>query len=153
MREFAGAIIGSDGSECSQITFPLNRRRILETSIEILYQTNTLKKQKTKKKPSPLRFATLRKFFFFFSHYAALCMYLWKNTAVSYTFKNSSSCTASPSPFCLYLWSLIVTSKSSIQHHPLQLPLPLASRCHDLFSGCLNRLAVIKSYAPLMTLS
>lgn len=82
-------------------------------------------------------------------------MYLWKYTTVrmSYIFKNSSSCTASPSPLCLYLWSLIVTSKSSIQHHPLQLPLSLASRCHDLFSGCLNRLAVIKSYAPLMTLS
>lgn len=97
-------------------------------------------------------FCTVTQGFFF---PFALCMYLWKNTTVrmSYMFKNSSSCTVSPSPFCLYLWSLIVTSKSSIQHHPLQLPLSLASRCRDLFSGCLNRLAVIKSYAPLMTLS
>lgn len=35
----------------------------------------------------------------------------------------------------------------------LSLPLFIASRSHDLFGGCLNRLAFIKSYAPLMTLS
>lgn len=44
MREFAGAIIGSDGCECSQITFPLNWSWILETSIEILSHSTTLNK-------------------------------------------------------------------------------------------------------------
>lgn len=42
MREFAEAIIGSDGCECSQITFPLNRSWIQETSVEILYQREPL---------------------------------------------------------------------------------------------------------------
>lgn len=60
---------------------------------------------------------------------------------------------ALPFSFRLYLRPLIVTSKSSIPHHSFSLPLSLASRCHDLFSGCLNRLAVIKSHALLMTLS
>ncbi len=70
---------------------------------------------------------------------------------ILYIMEIHSSCT--PSPFCLFLWPLILTSKSSIPHDSFSLPLSLASRCHDLFSGCLNRLAVIKSYAPLMTLS
>lgn len=63
------------------------------------------------------------------------------------------SCQLSPPPLLFPLWPLIYTSKSSIPHHSFSLPLSLASRCHDLFSGCLNRLAVIKRYALLMTLS
>lgn len=46
-----------------------------------------------------------------------------------------------------------VGCKSFIPHHSFSLARSPASRCHDLFSGCLNRLAVIKSYAMLMTLS
>lgn len=42
MREFAGAIIGSDGCERSQITFPLNQSWIVVTSIEILYWSTTI---------------------------------------------------------------------------------------------------------------
>jgi len=53
----------------------------------------------------------------------------------------------------LFSWPLILTSKSSILQLFFSLPLFLASRCHDLLGSRLNRLAIIKSYAPLMTLS
>lgn len=38
MRKFAEAIMGSDGCECSQITFTLNQSKIQKTSVKILYQ-------------------------------------------------------------------------------------------------------------------
>lgn len=68
-----------------------------------------------------------------------------------YRMNAHSSCYPSSSPLSILLASY--SYQSSIPIHSFSLPLSLTSRCHDLFSGCLNRLAVIKSYAPLMTLS